>query len=243
MKFSLFFEMQLPQPDRASEAQVFRDCVEQAVLADELGYHCRVGGGAPRALRVLALLSAPEVFLAFVAARTERIRLGHGVTLLAAALQPSASHRRAHRHARHPLRRPGELGARGSPPRWSSRWPSRPTAPSCTTQWLEALRDDPPDVGERRLRAPGPFLPDSAHQVIPKPVQPPHPPIFAACSRAGHRRPLVGSLGLGALNFAFGNDDYLTEKVRDYRAAAATGGAGRPARRTTGLPAPPPRWC
>ena len=30
----------------------------------------------------------------------------------------------------------------------------------------------------------------------------------------------VGSLGLGALNFAFGNDEYLTEKVREYRRAA-----------------------
>jgi len=40
MKFSIFFEMQLSQPTRATEAQLFRDCVEQSVLADELGYHC-----------------------------------------------------------------------------------------------------------------------------------------------------------------------------------------------------------
>ena len=33
MKFSIFFEMQLSQPTRASEAQTFRDCVEQSLEA------------------------------------------------------------------------------------------------------------------------------------------------------------------------------------------------------------------
>ena len=40
MKFSLFYEMQISDPTRDSEAQLFHDCLEQAVLADELGYHC-----------------------------------------------------------------------------------------------------------------------------------------------------------------------------------------------------------
>jgi alkanesulfonate monooxygenase SsuD/methylene tetrahydromethanopterin reductase-like flavin-dependent oxidoreductase (luciferase family) len=32
----------------------------------------------------------------------------------------------------------------------------------------------------------------------------------------------VGKLGLGALNFAFGTDDYLAQKVADYRRAVAS---------------------
>jgi alkanesulfonate monooxygenase SsuD/methylene tetrahydromethanopterin reductase-like flavin-dependent oxidoreductase (luciferase family) len=56
-------------------------------------------------------------------------------------------------------------------------------------------------------------------QVIPKPVQQPHPPIFGACAKPDTAA-LMGSLGLGALNFAFGSDEYLVEKVRDYRNAA-----------------------
>ncbi len=81
MKFSIFFEMQIADPTRASEAQTFRDCVEQAVLADELGYHS-VWEVEHHGLYEYSHSSAPEVFLAFVAARTRRIRLGHGVTLL-----------------------------------------------------------------------------------------------------------------------------------------------------------------
>src|SRR5262249_8347529 len=81
MKFSLFFEMQIESPTREKEAQTFRDCVLQAVLADELGYHA-VWEVEHHGLYEYSHSSAPEVFLAFVAARTNKIRLGHGVTLL-----------------------------------------------------------------------------------------------------------------------------------------------------------------
>jgi len=57
-------------------------------------------------------------------------------------------------------------------------------------------------------------------QVLPKPVQVPHPPMFAACTKPDTAA-AVGRLGLGALNFAIGNDDYLAQKVQDYRAAVA----------------------
>jgi alkanesulfonate monooxygenase SsuD/methylene tetrahydromethanopterin reductase-like flavin-dependent oxidoreductase (luciferase family) len=57
-------------------------------------------------------------------------------------------------------------------------------------------------------------------QIVPKPVQQPHPPMFAACSKPDTAA-AVGRLGLGALNFAVGSDDYLAQKVADYRRAVA----------------------
>jgi alkanesulfonate monooxygenase SsuD/methylene tetrahydromethanopterin reductase-like flavin-dependent oxidoreductase (luciferase family) len=57
-------------------------------------------------------------------------------------------------------------------------------------------------------------------QIIPKPLQQPHPPMFAACSKPDSAV-AVGKLGLGALNFAFGSDDYLTQKVSEYKKAVA----------------------
>ncbi len=80
MKFSIFQEMQISHPTRETEQQTFRDCVAQAVLADELGYHC-VWEVEHHGLYEYSHSSAPEIFLSFVAARTKRIRLGHGVTL------------------------------------------------------------------------------------------------------------------------------------------------------------------
>jgi len=66
----------------------------------------------------------------------------------------------------------------------------------------------------------GKFFRIAPTQVIPKPVQTPHPPIFAACSRP-ESAAAVGKLGLGTLNFAFGSDDYLTQKVTEYRRAVS----------------------
>jgi len=63
----------------ASHAQVIRDVVEQAVLADRLGVDF-IGLGEHH--REDFAISAPEVVLAAIAMRTERIRLGSAVTVL-----------------------------------------------------------------------------------------------------------------------------------------------------------------
>ena len=58
-------------------AQVLRDVVEEAVLADEVGLHA-IGLGEHH--REDFAISAPDVVLAAIAARTSRIRLGPAVT-------------------------------------------------------------------------------------------------------------------------------------------------------------------
>ena len=60
-------------------AQVLRDVVEEAVLADELGIDCF---GIGEHHRGDFAVSAPEVVLAAIASRTERIHLGSAVTVL-----------------------------------------------------------------------------------------------------------------------------------------------------------------
>lgn len=61
------------------QAQVLRNLVEQAALADELGVDF-IGVGEHH--RADFAVSAPEVLLAAIAARTRRIRLGSAVTVL-----------------------------------------------------------------------------------------------------------------------------------------------------------------
>lgn len=69
----------LPDGGRASHAQALRDVVEQAVLADSLGLDF-IGLGEHH--RPDFAISAPEVVLAAIAARTKRIKLGSAVTIL-----------------------------------------------------------------------------------------------------------------------------------------------------------------
>jgi alkanesulfonate monooxygenase SsuD/methylene tetrahydromethanopterin reductase-like flavin-dependent oxidoreductase (luciferase family) len=218
VKFSLFFEMQISKPTRASEQQLFRDCAEQVVLADKLGYHC-AWEVEHHALYEYSHSSAPEVFLAYVAAKTERIRLGHGVTLL------------PYRY-NHPIRIAERIATldilSGGRVNWGTGKSSslvEQIAFECDRrqlheQWLEALEIIPRMWRSDIFSFKGRFFDIPATQVVPKPVQTPHPPIFAACSKPDTAA-AVGALGVGALNFAFGSDDYLAEKISGYRKAAA----------------------
>lgn len=216
MKFSLFFEMQIANPTRQSEAQTFRDCVEQAVLADQLGYHT-IWEVEHHGLYEYSHSSAPEVFLAFVAAKTRNVRLGHGITLT------------PHRY-NHPIRIAERVATldilSGGRVSWGSGKSSSRTeqlafendVATIHDQWLEALEMIPRMWQQDVFEWKGRHFQIPPTQVIPKPVQEPHPPIFAACSKP-ESAVEVGKLGIGALNFAVGNDLYLGKKVSEYRKA------------------------
>ena len=68
-----------PDGHPVPHAQVLRQLLEQAELADEVGLHAFAVGEHHRADFAV---SAPEVFLAAAAARTKNIRLGSAVTVL-----------------------------------------------------------------------------------------------------------------------------------------------------------------
>jgi len=68
-----------PDGKPTSHAQVIRDLIEQAELADRVGL-AFIGVGEHH--REDFTVSAPEVVLAAIAARTQRIRLGSAVTVL-----------------------------------------------------------------------------------------------------------------------------------------------------------------
>ncbi len=68
-----------PDGTPRSDAQTLRDVLEQAILADEVGVDF-LGVGEHH--RSDYSVSAPEVVLGAIAARTSRIRLGSAVTVL-----------------------------------------------------------------------------------------------------------------------------------------------------------------
>jgi len=218
MKFSIFFEMQMSEPTREMEAQTFHNCLEQAELADELGYHC-VWEVEHHGLREYSHSAAPEIFLSFVAARTKRIRIGHGVTLLPFRYN-------------HPIRIAERIATLDILSDGRVNWGTGKSASKVEQgafecdpavlhdEWREALEIIPKMWAADIFEYDGKYFKIPPTQVIPKPVQEPHPPIFAACTRP-ESAVAVGGLGLGALNFAFGQDDYLTQKVQQYREAVS----------------------
>jgi alkanesulfonate monooxygenase SsuD/methylene tetrahydromethanopterin reductase-like flavin-dependent oxidoreductase (luciferase family) len=224
MKFSLLIEIQIEGGAPAAEKTAFRECVAQAVLADELGYH-EVWAVEHHGLLEYSHCSAPELLLAYIAARTRRIRLGHGVTLT------------PHRY-NHPIRIAERIAVLDILSEGRVDWGSGKSSSlveqgafevdraELDGQWREAIQMIPRMWRSDRFEWEGKYYRIPPTAVIPKPVQSPHPPIFAACSRPESVE-LAGSLGIGSLNFTAGTDDYLARKVETYRAAIA--GARGPA--------------
>src|SRR3954468_9214211 len=80
MRFGIFYEHQNPRPweEERAEHRLLKDALAQVELADRLGFDY-VWEVEHHFLEEYSHSSAPEVFLAAAAARTERIRLGHGI--------------------------------------------------------------------------------------------------------------------------------------------------------------------
>src|SRR3954467_3001272 len=79
MRFGIFYEHQMPRPwEDGAHEKLLRDALEQVELADRIGFDY-VWEVEHHFLEEYSHSSAPEVFLAAVSQRTERIRLGHGI--------------------------------------------------------------------------------------------------------------------------------------------------------------------
>jgi alkanesulfonate monooxygenase SsuD/methylene tetrahydromethanopterin reductase-like flavin-dependent oxidoreductase (luciferase family) len=217
MKFSLFYEMQISNPSRDREMQLFRDCVDQAVLADSLGYHC-VWAVEHHGLYEYAHSSAPEIFLSFVAARTKRIRIGHGVTLT------------PHRF-NHPIRIAERVATLDILSEGRVNWGSGKSSSNVEPElfeidpnmldslWEEALRMIPLMWRDDAFSWNGRHYRISPTHIVPKPVQNPHPPIFTSTARP---QSLVraGQMGVGVLNFSANGYQDLRNRVLSYKNAA-----------------------
>ncbi len=202
MKFGVFYELQLPKPwNPGDEARLFHEALDQVVLADRLGYDY-AWEVEHHFLDEYSHSSAPEVFLSAAAARTERIRLGHGIRQVI----PNYNHpaRTAEGLATLDIISKGrvdfgigegatrlELGGFHIPAR-----EKRAMAIEAGEQIANMMALDPYPGFE------GKYFSMPCRNVLPKPVQTPHPPMWMACTNRDTIK-VAASLGLGALAFSF----------------------------------------
>src|SRR5580700_4836571 len=85
MRFSIIYEAQTVDTSREAEAALFHELIEQSVLAEALDFDC-VWAVEHTALKQYAHMTAPETFLAFLAGKTSRFHVGHGVVCLPFAM-------------------------------------------------------------------------------------------------------------------------------------------------------------
>lgn len=215
MKFGGFYELQLPRPwTPDSERTLVRNALEQVELSDRGGYDY-VWATEHHFLEEYAHSSAPEVFLAACAQRTKHVRIGHGIVQSSPWINHPA--RVAERIAMLDLVSDGrvdygfgagatetELGGFNVPQDLKK------------DMMVEGARQ----VIEMMVQEPypgfkGKYFSMPARNVVPKPIQKPHPPLWMACSNRTSIQQ-AARLGVGALTFSFIGSDQAKQYVDLY---------------------------
>lgn len=202
MRFGVFYELQLPKPwADGDEHRLFHEALNQVEFADRLGYDY-AWEVEHHFLDEYSHSSAPEVFLAAAASRTTSIRLGHGIrqvipnynhparTAEALATLDLISNGRAEFGIGEGATRL-ELGGFGIPAK-----EKRAMALEAAEQVANMMVLDPYPGFE------GKYFSMPCRNVVPKPFQRPHPPMWMACTNRDTIK-VAASLGVGALAFSF----------------------------------------
>ncbi len=223
MQFGVFYELQVPRPwEEGSESRVYAEALEQAELADRMGIDC-FWLVEHHFLEEYSHCSAPELFLAALSQRTRRMRLGHGIMHCVPAINHPA--RVAERIASLDVLSGGrvEFG----------------TGEGSSAAELDAFRVDPADkraMWEEGVRVAlrcmsetpftghaGDYVTMPPRNVVPKPVQRPHPPVWVACTRRETIH-TAAQKAIGALGFSFFDPEEARHWVDDYYTTLAAEG-------------------
>src|SRR3984893_12509086 len=202
MRFGVFYELQLPRPwKEGDERNLFHQALEQVALADRLGCDYAWEGEHPF-LEEYSHSSAPEVFLAAAAARTRSIRLGHGIRQVI----PNYNHpaRTAEGLATLDIISDGRVDfGIGEGATRLELGGFRIAAKEKRAMALEAAEQ----IANMMVLEPypgfeGKYFAMPCRNVLPKPVQKPHPPIWMACTNRDTIK-IAAQNGVGALAFSF----------------------------------------
>lgn len=202
MKFGGFYELQLPRPwSPGCEHALIHNALEQVELSDRVGFDY-IWATEHHFLEEYAHSSAPEVFLAACTQRTKSVRIGHGIVQMSPWINHPA--RVAERVGTLDLLSHGrvdfgigagatetELGGFRVPQDQKKQMMIEGARAA-----VEMMAHDP--FGGYQ----GDYFQMPGRNVVPKPMQKPHPPLWMACS---NRTSIAqaAKLGVGALTFSF----------------------------------------
>lgn len=200
MKLGMFAEIPVPKPwTPGKEQQAFADIIEQAVFAEQAGFHS-FWSVEHHFLPEMSHSTNPEVLYGAIAARTTKLRIGYGCRLLPKPYN-------------HPVRTAESVATldciSGGRVEFGG-------GRSATRNELEGFGINPHETQEMSEEAfrhmvgcwvneeyefEGKYWSMPKRTVVPKPVQKDHPPLWCASSSLdGHYK--IGKMGTGLLSFA-----------------------------------------
>jgi alkanesulfonate monooxygenase SsuD/methylene tetrahydromethanopterin reductase-like flavin-dependent oxidoreductase (luciferase family) len=212
MKFGIFYELQLPRPwERHSDLKLVQYALDQVELADRLGYDY-AWEVEHHYLEEYSHSPAPGVFLGAASQRTRNIRLAHGIL---------------HLTTNHPSKVVAQVNSldlvskgrvefgMGESASSTELEPFGVTFESKRAVFEDAVRCLTPMFGDEPSEYAGPYFNFPYRNVVPKPLQRPHPPMWVACSQL-ETIEYAGRCGFGALGFQFVSADAAHAWVHAY---------------------------
>lgn len=222
MEFGIFLNGYIPGKgahDTDWEHSHLMQEVEYAVHADKFNWKY-AWFGEHHALTEYSHMSAPEVVMGMVAARTNYIHLSSGIN----SLSPRKEHpvRYAERAAMldHITGRRYEWGTgRGAGSHEMASFNIMDTN-STKAEWDEVVREIPRMWEQVDYTHEGSFTVPTPHNILPKPWGPGHPPIWVACGNPPTFQK-AGEMGIGAIAFNFEPIYNLRGRIESYKEGIA----------------------
>ncbi len=213
MRIGLFYQIQVPKPWTASsESQRIYEALEQIPYAERQGFES-VWFSEHHFRPVWAHNSAPDLALAAASQRPSRIRLGIGVVLAPIHHPLHVAQRMATLDILSHGRVDVGLGRTGYPYQLT---PYGSDLKDTRGMWQEFADVLPRIWTEEEIAYAGNYYQIPRREVLPKPIQKPHPPLWSACGSDETARQ-AGNLGMGGLFGSEGGPDRVEQLMAIYR--------------------------
>jgi alkanesulfonate monooxygenase SsuD/methylene tetrahydromethanopterin reductase-like flavin-dependent oxidoreductase (luciferase family) len=214
MKFGVFFEFSVPRPwSPESDRRAYELALEQVKLADELGFD-QMWTVEHHFLEEYSHSSAPELWLTAVACHTKNIRIGHGIC----TLLPQYNHpvRAAERAAWLDIISGGRLEfGTGRSTTWTELGGFGVDPDKTKEMWDDALHAIPKMWTTENFSWDSEFFKVPPRNVVPKPLQQPHPPLWVAVS-SPETALQAADRGIGMLGVSIGTPKDQESRIAEY---------------------------
>jgi alkanesulfonate monooxygenase SsuD/methylene tetrahydromethanopterin reductase-like flavin-dependent oxidoreductase (luciferase family) len=218
MKFALIYQVQLPRPwTDTSEHQLFQQILEQVSFAEQMGFES-VWFMEHHFAPEQSHSSAPDLILAALSQRTARMRLGLAVVLVPIHHPLHTAVRVATLDLLSGGRVELGVGRSGHP---YQLLPYGVALRDSRGLWEETLAILPRAWTEAVFAFRGKYYDIPPREVVPKPLQKPHPPLWGACNQEDTAY-LTGKMGFGCLVITHRGAERAHRLISIYKEAIAT---------------------
>lgn len=211
------FELSTPRPfTRESQRSVYENAIEQAVVAEEAGF-TSAWVVEHHFMEEYSHSSAPEIFLGALARETTTLRLGFGIATCVPKYHSAVRLAEKAAFLDHISGGRVDFGT-GRSSTWNELGGFGADPDTTKESWDEYVEAIPKMWTTERVRIDGVHVSLPERNVLPKPYQDPHPPLWTAITSPGTEIE-AGERGMGALMLSMADIDKNIPRFQAYREA------------------------